>query len=114
MKFNAVTSLIALAIVALLAFGLYSWCRFAELNLLVAIFGGVACLLTLGTSLGISFEQPRKSTNIKVLSSLFFTIFLISNVVFCCLASFSVPVYVIINGVLLLLWFLSCYGIAKA
>ena len=114
MKINIIPSIIALAIAALLAFGLYSWCRFADLNLLIAIFGGICFLCTLGTSLGISFEKSRKSTNIKLLSSLFFFVFLISNIVFCCLSSFSIPVYVIINGVILVIWLLLCYGIAKA
>lgn len=113
MKLNLIPCIIALAASALVAFGLYSWCRAEEMNLLIAIFGGVSMVLTSGAMIGVSFTHGRTSVNVKMLSGITSGLILISNVIFCCLNSFSYAVYINTNGLLLLIWLLAVYGIAK-
>lgn len=114
MKLNIVPSIIALAISALIAYGLYSWCRNADMQILLSIFGGVSMLLTFGSMLAISFEDSRITVNFRVLSGVFALLIVLSNAIFCCVSSFSTPLYVIINGMLMLIWFLSAYGVTRA
>lgn len=114
MKLNIVPSIIALAISALIAYGLYSWCRNADMQILLSIFGGVSMLLTFGSMLAISFEDSRTTVNVRVLSGVFALLIVLSNAIFCRISSFSTPLYVIINGMLMLIWFLSAYGVTRA
>ncbi|MBR5825378.1 MAG: hypothetical protein IKY67_14695 [Paludibacteraceae bacterium] len=114
MKFNFILSIITLFLVSLIAFGFYSWCRCEDLKLLITLFGGISLFFSIGATLGISFEDSRKTVNVKILSNIFSLLLLISNVIFCCLTSFSVPFYIITNGILLLIWCLCCYGIVKS
>ena len=86
----------------------------ADANLLVSIFGGATLCCTLITSLGISFERSRTSVNMKVVSGVFALLFLVSNIIFCCVTSFTCPLYIILNGLLLLMWILIMYSIHKA
>ena len=114
MKLNIVPSIVALAISALIAYGLYSWCRDVDMQMLLSIFGGISLLLTLGGMLAISFEDSRTTVNFRVLSGVFALLIVLSNAIFCCISSFSTPLYVIINGMLMLIWFLSAYGVTRA
>lgn len=114
MKLNVIPCIIAMAVCAFIVFGMYTWCRMEELRLLVTIVSGISLLLTLGTTLGVSFPSSRTSINIKVTSGFFAGVVLITNIVFCCLSCFSQPLYIILNGFLLLIWILVVYGITRA
>ena len=71
-------------------------------------------VLTLGTVLGVSLDDTRKSVNIKVISSIFAIIAIIASIVFNNSAS-SKELIIIISSVIVLLWALLVYfiGIAK-
>ncbi len=112
MKINLVTTIIALAISLLIAYVFFAFCN-NEHQLLVSIGSFVFLFLTIEMTIGVSFDFSRMTTNIRVLSGIFFIIGLISNLLFCFL-DFSVPSYVITNGVLLLVFILIVYGIYKA
>jgi len=115
MKLHIVPSIIALALSALIAFGMYSWCKCTDYKLLVTIAGGVSILLPIGTTLGVSIPaNKRANANVKVLSSVFAIAFVISNIIFCIMAHFSMPAYIIVNGIILLIWLLLTYIIARA
>ena len=114
MKLSVVPSIISLAISVLFAWGLYNWCQDADMQLLLSVFGGISMLLTFGGTLTISFEEYRTTVNVRVLSGIFAFLIVCSNAVFCCVSSFTTPLYVIINGTLLLSWLLAVYGIVKA
>jgi hypothetical protein len=112
MKINIVQTIIAIAVSLLIAYGLYSF-HDSENKILLStgsfVFLATALVMTIGTS----FELPRTTTNVRVVSGIFFVIALISNLVFTFL-NFSVPSYIIINGILLLLFILITYSINKA
>ena len=81
--------------------------------MLLSVGSFVFLALTLIITIGASFELPRTTSNVKVVSGVFFAVALISNLIFT-LIKFSVPSYLIINGILLLVFILIAYSINKA
>ncbi len=112
MKINFVKTIIALAVSALIAYGLYS-IHDSEYNLLLSIGSFIFLSMTLVSQVGIDYGLPRTSLNIRVVAGIFFVIALISNIVFS-LISFTSSSYIIINGILLLIFLLIVYSIRQA
>jgi len=112
MKINFVQTIIAIAVSLLIAYGLYSF-HDSENKILLSSGSFVFLSTTLVMSIGASFELPRTTTNVRVVSGIFFVITLISNLIFTFI-NFSVPSYIIINGILLLVFILIAYSINKA
>jgi hypothetical protein len=112
MKINFVTTIIALAISLLITYGFYS--LHGSVNNMVLCGGSFVFLAaTLILTIGTSFELPRTTTNIRVVSGIFFVIALLSNLIFTFI-NFSTPSYTIINGILLLVFVLIVYSINRA
>ncbi len=116
MKVRFIPTLIAAGISALIAYAMYSFCKttVADNKLILAIGGFVCMFLSLAVCIGISFDRSRTSVNISVIGSVFFTLLLISNAIFTFISCFSLPLYVIVNGILLLTMLLVTYAVAKA
>lgn len=112
MKINFVQSIIAIAVSLLIAYGLYSF-HSSENKILLSVGSFVFFATTLLLTIGTSFQLPRTTTNVRVVSGIFFVVALISNLVFTFI-TFSVPSYVITNGILLLVFILIAYSINKA
>ncbi len=112
MKINFVLTFIAIALSLLIAYGLYSFHN-SENKMLLSAGGFVFLASTLIITIGTSFELPRTTSNIKVISGIFFSIALICNVIFSFI-NFSAQSYVIINGILFLLFILIAYSVNKA
>ncbi len=103
MKVDIIKSLIAFAISALLAYACYEICDFERVQLIVT----AGALLTMGTpllfALGVSAEQERSSVMLKALSWTVFMVELIANGTFV-FFDFSIPVYVIVNSLILIIF----------
>ena len=112
MKVNFVQTIIAIAVSLLIAYGLYSF-HDSENKILLSSGSFVFLMVTLIFAIGTSFELPRTTTNVRVVSGIFFAIALISNLIFTFI-NFSIPSYVIINGILLLVFILIAYSLNKA
>ena len=112
MKINLVQTIIAIAVSLLIAYGLYSF-HSGENKILLSAGSFVFLATALVMTIGASFELPRTTTNIRVVSGIFFVIALISNMIFT-FVNFSVPSYVIINGILILVFILNVYLINQA
>lgn len=112
MKINFVQTIIAIAVSLLIAYGLYSF-HDSENKILLSVGSFVFLATTLILTIGTSFELPRTTTNVRVVSGIFFAVGLVSNLIFTFVA-FSVPSYVITNGLLLLVFILIAYSINKA
>ena len=112
MKLDFVQTIIALALSLLIAYGLYSF-HDSENKLLLSAGSLVFFAATLILSIGSSFELTRTTTNIRIVSGIFFAIALISNLIFTFI-NFSITGYVIINGILFLLFILIAYSINRA
>ena len=111
MKINFVQTIIAIALSLLISYGLYSFHN-SENKMLLSAGSFLFLALTLIITIGASFELPRTTTNVKVVSGIFFAVALISNLIFTFI-KFSVPSYVIINGILLLVFILIAYSINR-
>ena len=96
----------------LIVYGLYNF-NGSENKILLSAGSFVFLATTLVMTIGTSFEFPRTTTNIRVVSGIFFAVALISNLIFTFI-NFSVPSYVIINGILVLVFILIIYSINKA
>ena len=113
MKINIVPTIISVAISALLAYALHALCKTEGMELLLAIGGGLCFFVTLTACLGVRFEKGRTSTNTSALAMVFFFLMIISNGIFAFIR-FSMPAYIVINGVLLLAFLLTFYAVVKA
>jgi len=112
MKINFVPTIIAIVISLLISYGLYSF-HDSENKILLSAGSFVFLATSLVMAIGASFEFPRTTTNVRVVSGIFFTIALISNLIFAFI-NFSVPSYIIINGILLLVFMLIAYSLIKS
>ena len=112
MKINLFLLLIALVIAALAAFGFYAANNEEVYRLLITIGAGLSLLITLGGVLALSSPNGG-SLNIKITSVLFFIALLVEHLIFSFTAVKLAP-YVIITGILLLLFVLIIYAINKA
>ncbi|NDB36205.1 MAG: hypothetical protein EB023_12910 [Flavobacteriia bacterium] len=112
MKVNIIRTFIALALSALVAYGFFTM-NTSENKILLSAGSFLFLSITLIATLGINFELPRTTTNIRAISGIFFVIALTSNLVFGFIP-FTVPLYVIVNGILLLCHMLISYTIFNA
>ena len=112
MKIDIFKTVIALVASALIAFGFFSFYHGDNKNLLV-----IGCffelLITGFLYLGLHFEQKRTTTLVRIVSSIFFVVFLITNLVFSFI-NYSYETYIIVNGLMLLAYLLIIYILLKA
>ena len=112
MKLNFTQTIIAIALSLLIAYGFYSF-HDSE-NKIILTFGSFIFLaITLGITIGVRFERSRTTTNIRTVSGIFSIIAFFSNLIFSFL-TFSTPGYVIVNGMLFLVFSSIVYSINKA
>ena len=112
MKLDLVKSLIAVAISALLAYACYEICDYDRVQWVITIGAFLTLGITSVFSLGITLEQVRSSTMLKALAWVILIVELITNGIFV-FFDFSVPVYVIINGLILLIFALIYNSICR-
>ena len=112
MKINFVKTAIGVVISLLIAYAFYS---FGESENTLLLSGGSFAFLavTMVLALGVRFEHPRTTTNLRTVSGIFFALALISNIVFA-FFEFATPTYVIINGLLFLFFLLITYTVYRA
>ena len=112
MNFNLIKTIISISISGLIAYGLYSF--HSEKNREVLAIGSfISFAITLLFSLAITFKFPRTTTLIRTVSFIFFFLALVSNLIFY-FTSFNQDAYIIINGILLLIYALIIYTVQKA
>jgi hypothetical protein len=115
MRINIITLIIAFAIAALAGYGFYvANGAIADIPLANALGGGIVLFVTLAGAVAVGTKDGSGSTmNIRLLSSIFFVVMLVEQLIFC-FVPFSMPPYIIITGILLLVYILIAYGIGKA
>ena len=112
MKINFVQTIIAIVLSLLISYGLYSF-HDSENKILLSLGSFIFLAVTLVITIGVNFEQSRTTTNVRVVSGIFFVIAFVSNLLFS-FFTFSTPSYIITNGILLLIFVLISYSINKA
>lgn len=112
MKCNIFLTVASVLIAALIGYGFYAANSTEHLVWLLCSGAGITSVLTLTGIFGISTKGRTGGINITALSSIFFVLFLICNLVFAFTAVKLAP-YVIINGILLIIYTIGMYGIIK-
>lgn len=112
MKIEIIKSVIAVSVSLLLAYGFYEFSN--SKNVLLLSVGCFLCIaISLLMTIGIRLELPRTTIMVRSVSGIFLFVFLTNNLIFSFI-EFSKPLYIIISGILLLLYFLIIYSIAQA
>ena len=111
MKINFVTTIIATAISLLISYGFYGFFE-GDNKMIISVGTFVFLTITSVATIGVNFEKERSTTNIRVVSSIFFAIALISGL-FYSFCNFSTAAFIIPNGLLLMIFILIVYSINK-
>jgi hypothetical protein len=112
MKFNVVKTVVAVAMSALIAYAYFAFSPWGN-GALVSIGSFIENTIILITALGITIEGARTMANLKIVGWLFFLVSLVTNGIFAAI-NFGQPAYIIINGLILLIFVLVAYSIGKA
>ena len=112
MKFNVVKTAVSVAISALIAYAYYAFSD-SRNGGLVSIGSFIENSIMLITALGITIKGVRTMVNLKIVGWLFFLVSIISNSIFAAI-TFNQPSYIIVNGLILLIFVLVAYSIGKA
>ena len=108
MKVNLTKASIAICVSFLINYGIY---LSAVSNITTLLIGGTIFITTtLLFSFAVSFDHHRTTINIRLVSSVFLLLAIISNSLFCFFI-FSVPYYVIPNGLMYLAYAYIIYTI---
>jgi len=112
MKIDFIKTIIAIALSGLVAYGLFTFNTSPNKDLLT--FGSLIFLITTLTfTIGVSFNLPRTTSLIRTVSVIFFIIALLVNIAFSFI-DFKEATYIIVNGILFLIYGLISYSIGKA
>jgi len=114
MKINLVPALIAFAIAALAGYGFFAWNGNETYQLLVAVGAGLFIFITMGGTIALTQGGRGSVGNIRALSVVFLILAIISNILFSIFTLPTPTAYVIINGILLLLYVLIAYAVNRA
>ena len=102
MKPNPILLSISTAIASLL-----SYCNFSiagsEQALILALGSFVIMVVTLGLGMGVSYDAERSGVSIKIIAITFFILSVATNLIFA-FTGFSNPVFIITNGLEILLF----------
>jgi hypothetical protein len=113
MKINTFTAILLVALASIIAFFLSFYVSGSN-KLLVGIGSFLSMALTLTGTLSISYDYDRTNTLTRITSAVFFTLILLSQIIFTVINSIILPTYVLVTGGLTILYFLIIYGISKS
>ena len=115
MKVNYITLVIAFAIAALMGYALFAMNGAeTDIPLANALGGGIVLFITLAGAISVSSTDAKGSTvNIRVLSIVFFLVLLVEQLIFS-FVPFKLPPYIIVTGILALIYVLIAYAIGKS
>lgn len=112
MKIDFIKTVISLAISALIAYGFFSF-HHSENSQILIWTSFIELFLSSFFVLGLRFGLNRTTTNVRVVSLIFFLVFLATNIVFS-FFPFSKQLFIIINGLIVLTGVLIVYSLFKA
>lgn len=112
MKIDSIKSLIAIAISVLLAYACYEICEFERVQWVVTIGAFLTIVLPTLLAIGVTVKAERSAIVLSILSWVMLLIEIGINGVFV-FFDFSIPVYIIVNGIVLLIYILVYNSICK-
>ena len=113
-KLNPPFALIALAMSALAAHGFFKLNSAAPHQLFVAAGGGVSVLLPLLGLFALASGSRGTAGNIRALSACFLLVEIVVSTLFCMMSRQTPTAYIIINGILLLVYILIACAVMRA
>ena len=112
MKINSFTAILVFLLAAIVSYFLSSYQ--AENNRLILVIGSFLGLFISGlAAISLTFQYDKTTTLTRTTASLFFILYLISQIFFA-LTMFVLPTYVLISGSIIILMLLVIYGLSKA
>lgn len=112
MKIDWIKTLIAVLINALMVYGMYVTCSSDTLRDILIGVSAVVLTITGVFTLGVSVEGERSAIMVKIVSGIFYAVLLVVNWIFT-VVEFTIPLFIIINGILLLLYALVIVSMAR-
>lgn len=112
MKLKAFPLALSLALAGLLGYFIYYITKSADCDLLWGIGATICFAITAIPILGTQYESARQGLNLKILSGIFFIIFVISHMCFARLGA-DVAYYIIVNGCLMIAYLALFYKISS-
>jgi len=114
LKINHVYLLIVFGIAALAGYALFA-ANGAETDIPLAnaIGGGIAFFVTLSGAVAVSAGTKGATMNMRIVSKIFFTVLLLQQIIFT-LVPFRIAPYIIITGVLTLVYLMVAYAIGRS
>lgn len=112
MKIDWIKSIIIILLCALVSYGYFAICDVKELRWLLTIVSFITIAVTGIMSAGASLKAERTGVMFKVFSGIACAVFVIVNLIFSFL-DFIVPFYIILNGILLLIYALAAVSIGR-
>lgn len=112
MKGNIFLTVTAILISVLAGYGFFAANSGEPYTLLLSVGSGLCLAISLVGTFGVKIEEKSANINFKVVSAIFFVLFLITNLIFGFVGVKIAP-YIIINGILLLIYAIIEYGIVK-
>lgn len=105
MKIDILNTVIALFLAALLSYGGYAVCQMEDTRLLIAIASFLELSLVGIGTLAVSFADQRRGVMFRILSGIIYAVMLLVNGL-ALYIGFSIPTYVILCGLIFLLYLL--------
>lgn len=99
MKINVFLTFICLLLTGILGYSTFTIAEGHENALLGSIVSSICFASTLIPMIGLQYESSKLGVNIRILSGLFFVVFLISNYCYA-LWGINLPNYLIVNGII--------------
>ena len=112
MKLKAFPLALSIALAGLLGYFIYYITKSADYDLLWGVGATICFAITAIPILGIQYESARQGLNLKILSGIFFIIFVISHICFARLGA-DVAYYIIVNGCLMIAYLALFYKISS-
>lgn len=113
MKVDILRLVLIAVISALVGWGCYEIASSEPRCIVSAIAAGVFTLVAGGAAVAISYDDGRTGLSIRVLSGIVCVIGLVMNVAFA-FFEYNIPVFVICNGVVLVVYLLILQGLYRA
>lgn len=112
MKFQSIQTIIAMAISLLISYGFYNY-YIGENKTILFLGSFVFTATSLAMTFGASFESPRTTINIRVVSGIFFFVALSINLFYLFQPNFSKTSYIVFNGIPFLIFALLLVSLNK-
>ena len=113
MKVNIFTTILLITLSGIIAFFL-SFYVSGENKFILGFGSFITFSITLIGSLSVSFEYKRTTALTRITSGVFFTLVLISQIIFTVINNFQLPTYILVTGCTPIIHALVVYGISKS